>query len=240
MSKIPIPQPTPGPTETALVRQESTVDSNNIQKHNAVSSSVSVRPETFNEKLKKAFTKEDMHSVRDHVIFDLLIPNVKKGIYNIICGVANQFLDIIKNVVSQALGVPMTPVKSQPAGNVHIFGGVDNRVTNYATRGGQQRAIQASNTKVQQYTRYDVGRFSIANKSEANGLLETIIDIIDTRGYYTVYEYFQELQIESEHNAHTNWNFGWTSSQNLDVIPAQAGNGWSITFPFASPLQYQK
>lgn len=234
------PMPNLGQTESSLIRSRpAPAEGTSESKETKLKGGIKKKELTFKDKVKRSFVKEDLTDVRDYVIFDLVIPNLKKVFWETIVGTTAQILNI--NI---------------PRG---WFGGMfNNGYTNYG--GGyspnrnlspyqQQRfdrntitrpGINYSNPgSMGTYNRFYVSDYPFEYQEDAERVLATLRNICDLNGYVTVARFFEEADPDgrfiNERNNYTNQSYGWTTFDNARIDDTD-GVYTIVTVP-AKPLQ---
>ena len=232
MAGIPIPQPN-NHTETNLIRPGGSisnytttnkVESNKIEPK-PLKGGISKKKLTFGEKLKRSFVKEDIKDIRDYLIFDLIIPNARKAIFDTIVGTA-----------AQVFGV------SVPRGSFTYSDGyspANARLTPHERKYRDYNSISRNNALpparlAQTDNRFYVADYPFTYKEDAESVLEQLMDICDTYGWVSVATFFEladpEGTIEGR-NAYTNNAYGW---DNVDGATVKFdGSGYFINLPKA-------
>ena len=229
MAEIDIPKPNTSPVETSLVR---TSDSKNekktyitndgkAKKSDATRKTIkgkAIKKElTFNEKLKRSFVKEDLKDVRDYIIFDVLIPSAKQSL-----------LDMIIGAVSQTLGIPVGRNGRRTNGysGTSIADTGERPYRNYAT---SRQSTVRSRDRIR-YDRFRVTDIVFEYREDAVSLLEQMMDICDSYGWFSVFDFYDKAGI-TEGNDYTNRNYGWTNVDGADIV--FDGSGYIINLPRA-------
>lgn len=172
---------------------------------------------TFGEKLKRSFVKEDIRDVRDYIVFDVLIPNAKRSI-----------LDMIIGAASQTLGINVRTNRGMGGYSDNSIVDMGNRpFKNYAAA-RQTNSLRRANDL--RYDRYRVTDVIFEYKEDALGLLEQMMDICDQYGWFSVFDFYDRAGI-TDGNDYTNRNYGWYNVDGVDVV--YDGSGYIINLPQA-------
>ena len=223
-----IPIPGKGPSETPLIRTseprkiirtDSTKPDSSPVKHR-----VYTKEPTFKEKLKRSFVKDDLKSVRDYVVFDVLIPNFKQSVF-----------DMITGAVGQTLGVQVPRFKGASIS------------TNNRSNGYRDYTAIASRTRDPvrerndaRYDRLQVRDIVFESKEEALSILELMTDICDANHAVSVFTFYEKAGIR-EGNHYTNRDWGWRTLNSVGVTSVECpdfpdGIGYIVDFPPARPI----
>ena len=232
MPEIPIPKPNTGPSETPRIRtsEPRTVISNNQAKpkESEIKGRVYAKEPTFKEKLRRSFVKEDLKSVRDYIVFDILIPGIKKSVF-----------DMVTGALGQTLGIQLPKSYSS---SVFV-----NNSNNRASSVYRDYTAVASRTRdpihyhnTVEYDRHRVRDIIFESNEEALSILELMTDICDTNHRVSIFTFYDKAGIR-EGNPYTNRNWGWRNLNGVCVVPVESdqfesGIGYVIDFPDARPI----
>ena len=212
MAEIDIPQLESDTSQPRVLVRGST---NKPQEKTSIVTDTVVKKElTFGQKLKGAFLKEDLNNVRDYVIFEIIIPNVKQSIFDSITGIVGQMLGVNYSAKSSSRG--------------YSGGKGDRPFRDYAQASRTGRIVGERPTR---YDPYDVSDVVFKRKADALKLLEEIIDICDSSGWYSVERFYQRAGIPEVNNGYTNSAYGWHQVDGAEVISVP--NGYIIDLPRA-------
>ena len=225
--KIPIPGT--GPTEKPLIRTSEPrkilrTDSSNSSNNSPVKHRIYTKEPTFGEKLKRSFVKDDLKSVRDYVIFDVLIPNFKKSIF-----------DMCMGALGQTLGINVPRYQGTTLNNNRTSSGYRD-YTAVASR--NRDPVRERNDA--RYDRFQVRDIVFESKEEALSLLELMTDICDSNHVVSVFTFYDKAGIR-DGNHYTNQSWGWRNLNNTGVTSVECpdfpdGLGYIIDFPPARPI----
>jgi hypothetical protein len=201
-------------TESSLVRgARSSLNTVNNKTEEAPKKSVITKRElTFREKLKRSFVKEDVADVRDYVIFDIVIPSIRKAFFDTIVGTAAQIF---------GMSVPTTTYR--PTGG---YSPNQGRITPHERQYRDYNSIAVrsvggySAEPSDRYDRFYVSDWTFPIKEEADRVLTEMMDICDSSGWVTVGKFFELADpggTAAGRNPYTNYNYGWHSIDNAGV-----------------------
>lgn len=235
MADIEIPQPN-SHTESSLVRsstRNSLINSVNKDKVNqpALKGKVKKKELTFKEKLKRSFVKEDLTDIRDYVIFDVIVPSIKKGIFDTIVGAAGQLFGI--SVPSSAFRWSGSPTTTSG------YDGHPRTTTPYRDLSsigrGERRISPIYSHPYDRYDRFFIGDYPFDYREDAVSTIERMMDICDSQhGWVTVADFFNIVDPDSSlfgRNPYTNYNYGWPSMDSATVESLPDGSGYYIVMP---------
>jgi len=222
MSQVEIPKPN-NSDKAILVRSKNQKQS--LKKAEPTGKTIkgrAVKKElTFGEKLKRSFVKEDIKDVGDFVIFDVLIPGIKRSVFDMIVG-----------SISQMLGVPYNydDIRRRSTGYSSLSSrtGDDRRYRDYTMARG--RRDESRNRDKLRYDRFRVTDVVFEYKEDAESLLEQMIDICDTYNWFSVFDFYDKAGIV-EGNDYTNNDYGWHSVDGASI--RFDGTGYVIVLPQA-------
>ena len=174
---------------------------------------------TFYEKVKRSFVKEDMQNIGDYIVFDILIPGVKKAVFDVVVG-----------SLSQALGVPIRGYDSVVKTSRGYSGNNGERVyRNYSTNRSSNTVTSYGQDRTR-FNRFQVSDIVFEYKEDAMSLLEQMTDICDQYGWFSVFDFYDKAGI-IEGNDHTNLQYGWHDVSGSTV--SFNGSGYVINLPKA-------
>ena len=190
---------------------------------------VSKREPTFKEKLKRSFVKEDLKDIRDYVIFDIVIPGIRKGIFDMIVGTAGQIFGIsVPSNVYTNRGYSSNNTRLTPH---------ERRYRDYSSISRDASSGYSSNRNMR-YDRFSVSDWAFEFKEDADSVLEQLIDICDYEGWVSVGQFFNIADPEGTaegRNPYTNNNYGWHSLDNVPGPRLIPGEGYVLDLPPARP-----
>lgn len=159
-------------------------------------------------KLADNFLAEDMSSIKNYAITDVLIPSVKKA---------------IKDIVSN--GIDML-----------LYGGSGDRRDSRADR-VSYRKYSDKNDDYRRYSEnrnrsfYFDSDVIVDTRGEAEEILRRMNDLIATYGMASVADLFDLAGLSCEY---TDNKYGWTSIRTAEVVRAR--DGYAIKMPRAMPI----
>jgi len=171
---------------------------------------VVTRKPSFISKLKETFIADDARDVGDYIVWDILVPTIKRTIRDIIVGSADRvFLGSSSPNSSSSLyrerGV--TYVKRTDYGSVTRSSKVKN----------EQKALPSSRP---QYRNFKLNEIIFDNYDDAATVLERMVDYLETYGKVSVDDYFDLVGQSSDYTAQ---NWGWTSLSSATIVTTFGG-----------------
>lgn len=157
------------------------------------------------QKIKKEFTSDDTKSVSDYLIFDVLIPAVKKTIQ-----------DMIDNGVEMILwgGTSRAPRQSNIPGS---------RVS-YRNYYDQRNPVYTNKPRIGSYE-YEEGIFN--SRTDAEIVLYRMQEALDRYSVVRVADY---LELSGRNSSFTDNNYGWTNLDNVQIRRSRDG-GYYLELP---------
>lgn len=162
----------------------------------------------FITKLRETFIAEDARDVGDYVVWDILVPTIKRTIRDIIVGTADRvFLGSSSPNSSNSLyrerGVTYVKARTDYASAA--------KRTSESSR-PVQRTVNRSN--------FHLNEIIFDNYDDAAAVLEKMIDYLDTYGKVSVDEYFDMIGHSADYTAQ---NWGWKSLSSATIVNTFGG-----------------
>lgn len=155
------------------------------------------------------FISEDVVKVKNYVLVDVIIPMIKKAIYDGVTG-----------------SLKMTLFGGSGSGDRGSNPSKISYRSYYETAKDSRPAETRRPSTVSQYD--DV---VIENRDMAEGVLKSMKEIIYTYGEVSIADFYDLIGIQGEHPSN---KYGWTNLWNAEVLPVV--DGYVIKFPRARPL----
>lgn len=159
-------------------------------------------------KLSEVFVTEDISSVKDYILYDVLLPAAKKTIS-----------EIVSNGIDMLL-YGETKSKSKSRGSkVSYSKYYDDREDDYR-RSSRRRAVG-----------YDYEDVILESRREAEEVLNRMEDLIDSYGVVSVADLYDLVGISGKY---TDNKYGWTNLRDADI--ERTRDGYLLVFPRVKPL----
>ena len=173
------------------------------------------RKKPFFQKITDALIEEDVDNVKSFILIDILIPNIKKAIYDIGTNSLDMFL----------YGNNGRNRNSTISSNVSY-----NRF--HDTRRHNEPSREQSRFKGTQ--RYD--DIKLESRGEAEEVLTRLDELASHYGFVRVADFYDLVGVSGYY---TDNDYGWTdiSIRNAYVVRMRSGEGYTIKFPKAIPLR---
>ena len=173
-----------------------------------VSGPVRSRKKSGLKKLADVFVQEDVDSVKAFIFTDVLVPALKKLVWDVITGGADMAL---------FGGSGNSEKRKTNTGRVSYRRYYDEKHDRHSTpvRGG-----------------YDFDDIVLDNRSEAEDVLTAMDEIVDTYGVVSVLDYYD---LAGYNSTPTDNKYGWTDIRSAKIVRMRDG-GYVIKLPRARPL----
>lgn len=160
-------------------------------------------------KLTDAFIAEDVATIKNYIVKDVLIPAVKKGI-----------VDIITNGVDM-LFYGETGHTSRSRGGRMSYNSI------YDGRRSPRRDAEVIESR---RTPYD--RRIVDTLQEAKDAVDQVNELIDVYGQASIADFYEMIQVTGEYTDH---DYGWNHF--IEAKYVRVPDGWMIQMPKASPIK---
>jgi hypothetical protein len=180
-----------------------------------VNSKVVSKKKTFGDKFKETFLAEDLDNVKDHLIWDVLIPAAKSTID-----------DLTKNAVSMMLYGSTSRNKNSRVGRHQSGGWVEPR-TDYRNSRPDSRSSSGVNNRALHNFTDEI----IEDREEAVMVLDRLVDRIDEYGAATVADFYDYIGKSYDWTA---GDYGWDSIEafeNFGATVRAVRGGYIINLP---------
>lgn len=172
---------------------------------------VAKRPSFFS-KLKETFIADDARDVGDYIVWDIIVPTIRRTIRDVIVGSADRIF----------LGT------TSPSGSSVLYRerGVTKVRTDYATVSTGAKKIKSTadsnrpNTQRSPRVNFHLNEIVFDNYNDAAAVLEKLVDYLDTYGTVSVDDYFDLIGQSSDYTAQ---NWGWTSLSSATIVNTYGG-----------------
>lgn len=160
-------------------------------------------------KMADVFIEDDVNNVKSYVIGDVIIPTIKKTLY-----------DVITGSLSMALFGETGRVGSRSTAEKVSY-------RNYSSYSSKQdtRPIRRSASG------YSYDEVIIENRGEAEAVLGAMDEMMSTYGLVSVADFYDLVGVTC---SYTDNKYGWTNIRNADIVRVR--DGYIIKMPKAMPL----
>lgn len=162
-------------------------------------------------KLTDIFISEDVTNVKDYILMDVIVPSVKKAIYDLIVG----------------------------ALDMSLYGGRGNggkRPTadkvSYRDYNSVSRRDDRSYDRTRTSTGYSYDDIVLDTRGEAETVLSRMDEVMEEYGIVRVADLYDLVGVSGDY---TDNNYGWTNIRNAKIIRVR--DGYKIDMPRALPIR---
>lgn len=176
-----------------------------------ISGTATVQKKTGLGKFASSIIVEDIRSVGSYILTDVLLPAVKKAISDITVNGIDMLLYGKTGVTKPATNAPRISYGSYYAGNTIKYGSTTEPKTQY----------QVHNSA------FDIDTIIYPTRGDAEAVLETMGDLLDSRQVVSVGDLYDLSKIET-----TNYmveRYGWTNLRGAEVV--RRGDGYILSLP---------
>ena len=194
----------------ARAAQEAKAEKKPVQK--VVTGAVTVKKKSGLSKFASDFISEDAGSVKDFVLYDILLPSAKRAISEMFKGAIDIFL----------YGKTSANKPSSPTSNISY-----NRM--YKPQGNyMNNGVSPHSTR----TTYSYDTIVLDSRGDAEAVLDQLCEIIDQYGMTKVADLYDLVGVTG---SFTDNNYGWTNLSSAHVVRLNEG-GYLIKLPRALPI----
>lgn len=160
------------------------------------------------------FIAEDMPTVKEHILNDVVIPNVK---------------DLISEIIKDALDMFMWGSTSGSRKGRKSY--ISDSVSYSRFFDKHDRPSSTQDRRTGSYYYDDV---IVGSKGEADDVLTRMDEIIESYGYVRIADLYELVGISSDNYMHN--KYGWTSIRTAEIQRVRGG-GYLIKMPKAMPIE---
>lgn len=168
------------------------------------------KKKTNMQKFSDVFISEDVGDVKSYIIWDVLIPSIKKAIS-----------DIVTDGIDMILYGSSGRTKKRQTSRVSYGNYYD----------GSDRKRDRGTSTVRNGCEYE--NIIFESRGDAEKVLSSMDEIIDMYEFVSVADLYDLADISTD--KYTLNNYGWTNLHSARVVKCR-GEGWTIKFPKALPL----
>lgn len=171
----------------------------------------SVKSKKKNEirKFADVFVSEDVNNVKSYIVFEVLVPAIKKAIS-----------DIVTNGIDMILYGEAGHTKKNSAASKVSY-------RSYYDKANDRRDYSPSRSR----TGYDFNDIILDNRGEAEDVLSRMDELISTYGLVSVADFYDLVGVTCNY---TDNKYGWTDIRSASIIRVR--DGYMIKLPKALPL----
>lgn len=179
----------------------------NVEK--VVKGKVKVKKKNSLQKMTRSIIAEDAESVKSYVLIDVILPAIKKAIYDTVVGGAEMFL----------FGEKGYGKKSSGASKISY--------TSYYSDG--RKSTAASRIRSGNY--YDFDDILVESRGEAEEVLNRMDELLEIYKVVSVADFYDLLGVTCDY---TDNKYGWTHLKNAEIIRTR--DGYKFKMPKVSPI----
>ena len=162
-------------------------------------------------KLADIFISEDISNVKSYIFMDVLVPAIKKAIYDIVTNGIDMFL----------YGGSGKGRNNQPGTKVSYRNYYEQK-----SNGGYR-----ASDNVRQSNAFDYDDIVFNNRGEAEAALQQMKDIVARYGIVTVNDLYEMTPLSAPY---TSQKYGWMDVSNVDIVRVR--DGYILKLPRAVPI----
>lgn len=202
--KISVPVSLPGNSQKHP-SQPKEEDRTSAKKVDRIVKTPAVQKESAMRKFTRSFFQEDVENVKDYVIFDVIVPEVK-----------NTFLDVFEMMMFGEIR------GRRSRGNRSSGGVINNTHTDYRSRSGgaRDRAPERRISNVNRRTTHNFDDIVISDRGDAEMVLDALVDLVETYGFVAVGDFYEMVGIA---NTHADQKYGWSELGKARIEPSRDG-----------------
>lgn len=161
-------------------------------------------------RLTDIFISEDVANVKSYILFDVLVPSIKKAIY-----------DIVVNSLDMSLFGGRGSGKRSTADKV-----------SYRDYGNSSRRDERTYGGHRTTSGYSYDDITLETRGEAEAVLSRMDEIMEEYEIVRVADLYDLVGITGEH---TDNKYGWTNIRNAEIVRVR--DGYKIKMPRALPIR---
>lgn len=163
-------------------------------------------------KLTDIFIAEDAANVKNYILMDVIVPSVKKAIYDLIVG---------------ALDMSLYGARGGGGGRRPIADKVS-----YTDYNSVSRRDERSYNRTQTASGYSYDDIILDSRGEAEAVLSRMDEVMEEYGQVRVADLYDLVGVTGNY---TDNNYGWTNIRNAEVVRVR--DGYKIKMPRALPIK---
>ena len=163
-------------------------------------------------KLTDIFIAEDAANVKNYILMDVIVPSVKKAIYDLIVG---------------ALDMSLYGAHGGGGGRRPIADKVS-----YTDYNSVSRRDERSYNRTQTASGYSYDDIILDSRGEAEAVLSRMDEVMEEYGQVRVADLYDLVGVTGNY---TDNNYGWTNIRNAEVVRVR--DGYKIKMPRALPIK---
>ena len=227
MAERDIPKPTLGST---LSREHSTLEAGNniVKPEPEFKKAVIIEKKSFGTRLRETFIADDARDVGDYILWDILVPTIKRTIRDIIVGSADRIFLGVNQGPSYSNGYGSRPViTTQPRTNYSGFSATRKAEERLKAR-PETRRMTAGNGFM-----LDSWSVPVTDRDQLVIIMDQVLnhfeeyEKISVDMYYQIVQQYYDLGFEVPYTAK---NWGWKNLATMDIVQVPGG-GYMLKMP---------
>ena len=186
-------------------KQLATNEKKKVEK--VISGNAKVRKKSGASKLADVFVSEDVTNVKSYVVMDVLVPALKKLVFDIVTD-----------------GIDMILYGS--TGHSKKRSNKNSSYVDYRSISSDRRDERRYDRDYASRARYDFGDVSLDSKSEAEDVLASMDELIEQYGMVTVADLYDLIGVSCDY---TDNKYGWTNISTASAVRGR--DGWTLKLP---------
>lgn len=195
------------PSNSNKSKEQKQVQAREKKVEKAITGQARQRKKSSTRKLADVFLSEDVDSVKSYIMTDVVIPNVKKFIDDVVSNAVHMFL--YGDTVSTSRSIPGSKIAYDKIGS-------PSRATVRPTYGPAA---------------YDFDDVVVDTRGEAEAIISQMDDLMETYGMVSVADLLDLCGITSRF---TDNKYGWTDIRSAQAVRIR--DGYAIKMPKPKPL----
>lgn len=206
--------PKVGPAQGGMTREKSSLSGvgsaprNDIQKVE-LKGKVVQKKQSFGDKLKETFIAEDARDVGDYILWDILIPTIKRTIRDIIVGSADR--------IFLGTGTSSSQNLVRERGVTRVV--TRNDYSSISSRKSTVSSIPSAKTTGRS-PNFGLNDVIFEAYDDAANVLDRMVDSLETYGNVSVDDFFDLVGKSAPYTAQ---NWGWTSLSAASIVTVRGG-----------------
>lgn len=178
---------------------------------------VEKRKTSLGRRLTNTFIGDDTVDIKSYLVQEVIVPGIKEGMMGLLYGVIGGFeMKLFGTTRVRRPGyTPYSNASTNKFGTVTMGGG-NTRPANTVRRSA-----------------YDIGDIVFESKGEADLVLDSMLEMLDTYGRVSVADMYELVGWTANF---TDYDFGWTDLRSSDVRRV-AGGGYTLILPRPTSLK---
>lgn len=164
------------------------------------------RKESAINKFARSFFQEDVENIKEYVIFDVIVPEVK-----------NTFLDVFEMMM-------FGEVRGRRSSRSNRSGVVNNTHTNYH-RPSRNSAPERKVSNVNRRATHNFDDIIVRDRGDAEEVLSTMIEQLETYGFVSVLDFYELL---GEPSTHADKKYGWSDLGSARIERSRDGYRFNL------------